>query len=85
MSKAPYVFPIVGGRKVEHLDDNIKSLSIKLTEEQIEYLEKVIPWEPGFPQNFVGEDPGVSGKTTEMLHDTAQFSWVRRPKAIGYD
>ena len=53
MSKAPNVFPIVGGRKVEHLKDNIQALKIKLTTKQIEYLESIVPFEPGFPINFV--------------------------------
>lgn len=48
MAKAPYVFPIVGGRKVEHLKDNIQSLEIKLSQKDIEYLESIIPFEPGF-------------------------------------
>jgi aryl-alcohol dehydrogenase-like predicted oxidoreductase len=55
MAKAPYVFPIVGGRKVEHLKDNIQALKIKLTNKQIEYLEGIVPFVPGFPNNFVGE------------------------------
>jgi len=45
MSKAPNVFPIVGGRKVEHLMDNVQALKIKLTEKQIEKLESVVPFE----------------------------------------
>lgn len=51
MAKTPNVFPIVGGRKVEHLKDNIQALSIKLSTEQIEKLEKASPFTPGFPQN----------------------------------
>lgn len=43
----------VGGRKVEHLRDNIKSLSIKLTPDQMAKLEAVAPIEPGFPNIFV--------------------------------
>ncbi|KAA8650633.1 hypothetical protein EYZ11_012315 [Aspergillus tanneri] len=31
MAKAPNVFPLVGGRKVEYLKDNIQALKIKLT------------------------------------------------------
>lgn len=54
MAKAPNVFPIVGGRKIEHLQGNIKALGIKLTDKQIEYLESIVPFEPGFPNNFVG-------------------------------
>jgi len=67
MAKAANVFPIVGGRKIEHLHDNIKALSIRLTREQIEYLESVQPFDIGFPVNFIGRDPsdksthGVSG------------------------
>jgi aryl-alcohol dehydrogenase-like predicted oxidoreductase len=47
MSKTPNVFPIVGGRKVEHLKDNIQALKIKLTTKQIEFLESVKPLTPG--------------------------------------
>jgi len=53
MQKTPYVFPIVGGRKVEHLMDNLEALEIVLTEEHIKYLESVLPFDVGFPQNPV--------------------------------
>jgi aryl-alcohol dehydrogenase-like predicted oxidoreductase len=53
MHKAPYVFPVVGCRKVEHLHDNIKALSISLTPEQIEYLEGQVPFDPGFPHSMI--------------------------------
>ena len=49
MQKTPYVFPIVGGRKVEHLMANIEALEITLSNDQIKYLESVVPFEPGFP------------------------------------
>ena len=49
MQKTPYVFPIVGGRKVEHLMANIEALEITLSKDQIKYLEGVVPFEPGFP------------------------------------
>ena len=52
-SKAPYVFPIIGGRKVQHLMDNIQALKIELTMKQIEHLESIVPFEPGFPWDFV--------------------------------
>lgn len=61
MSKAPNVFPIVGGRKVEHLYDNIEALKIKLSDEQIEKLEAVVPFEPGFPVS----DPIFGGRNAE--------------------
>ncbi|KAI4261694.1 MAG: hypothetical protein L6R42_003115 [Xanthoria sp. 1 TBL-2021] len=33
--KAPYVFPIVGGRKIEHLQGNIDALSVELSPEDL--------------------------------------------------
>lgn len=51
--KTPYVFPIIGGRKVEHLLANIQALEIDLTPEQIAYLESVIPFDPGFPSTMI--------------------------------
>ena len=53
MQKTPYVFPIIGGRKVEHLMDNIEALDISLTTEQIKYLEGVIPFDLGFPHGMI--------------------------------
>lgn len=53
MQKTPYVFPLVGGRKVEHLLANIEALDISLSEEQIKELESVIPFDLGFPHNFI--------------------------------
>lgn len=61
MAKTPRVFPIVGGRKVEHLKDNIQALSIKLSNEQIERLEKASPFAPGFPQNVSLPAPSMPG------------------------
>ena len=49
LQKTPYVFPIIGGRKVEHLMANVEALKISLSDEQIAYLESIIPFEPGFP------------------------------------
>jgi aryl-alcohol dehydrogenase-like predicted oxidoreductase len=79
MSKTSNVFPIVGGRKVEHLKDNIRALTLKLTEEQIKYLESVKDFEVGFPTNFVGEDPAVTG-SNRML---ATSAIVKFPNARG--
>jgi len=50
--KAPYVFPMIGGHKVEHLHANIEALDIALADEQIKELESAIPFDPGFSTNF---------------------------------
>ena len=49
MQKTPYVFPIIGGRKVEQLEANIEALDVALSLEQIKYLESVFPFEAGVP------------------------------------
>jgi hypothetical protein len=46
------VFPIVGGRKVEHLHANIEALSIALSDAHIAHLEGILPFDIGFPGNF---------------------------------
>ncbi len=75
IAKAPHVFPIVGGRKVEHLHDNIKGLSIKLTGDQIKYLESVQPFDIGFPTTFIGEDPSVTGVPNAIHQRSAAMAF----------
>ncbi|TFK24415.1 aryl-alcohol dehydrogenase [Coprinopsis marcescibilis] len=54
LHKTPYVFPIIGGRKVEQLDQNIEGLELSLSNEQIQFLENVFPFDLGFPGNMIG-------------------------------
>jgi aryl-alcohol dehydrogenase-like predicted oxidoreductase len=84
MAKAPNVFPIVGGRKVEHLKDNIQALSIKLTDKQIFFLENAgKPFVLGFPHDFCGPDPNTTGKSA-WLNRTSHvvFPNARNLKSI---
>jgi aryl-alcohol dehydrogenase-like predicted oxidoreductase len=53
MHKAPYVFPIVGGRNVDHLRGNIDALSLRLSEKDIADIEEASPLDLGFPHNFI--------------------------------
>lgn len=85
MQKTINVFPIVGGRKVEHLKDNIKALTIHLTDKQIEDLENASPLDIGFPNNFIGPDPKVTGSVAPgLLGSSAQFSMPRSAQPIGH-
>ncbi|KAF2009080.1 aryl-alcohol dehydrogenase [Aaosphaeria arxii CBS 175.79] len=84
MQKARYVFPMIGGRKVEHLDDNIKALSLHLSEEQIQKLDGIKEFDVGFPANFVGGDPHENGgKQNFLMEATAKLAWHQRGKPIG--
>lgn len=85
MSKYPYVFPIVGGRKIEHLEDNIRSLKIKLTDEQIEFLESVVPFDVGFPNNFIGPEINETCKPQPLMGTAGKLAIVRNARPIGYD
>lgn len=53
MQKTHYVFPIIGGRKVEQLYQNLEGLKFALSEDQISYLENVLPFDPGFPTTVI--------------------------------
>lgn len=53
MAKTNYVFPIVGGRTLQHLKGNIEALSIRLSDEDIAEIEGAVPFDVGFPNNFI--------------------------------
>ncbi|KAK4861482.1 hypothetical protein LT330_003517 [Penicillium expansum] len=83
MSKASNVFPLIGGRKVEHLKDNIQALSLKLTQEQIDHLESVKPFNPGFPHNFIPADPNVTGSSFLIGRTNAmKFPNAQKPTSL---
>lgn len=66
MQKAPYVFPIIGGRKIEHLYANLEALNISLSPEHIKTLDDIVPFEKGFPFSYF-----VSKLNMNYLHALA--------------
>lgn len=58
MHKAPYVFPICGGRKVDHLKGNIEALGLRLDERDFEEIEAAVDFDIGFPANFLSREKG---------------------------
>ncbi|KAK0391292.1 hypothetical protein NLU13_0793 [Sarocladium strictum] len=60
MHKTPYVFPIIGGRKIEHLKGNIEALTLRLSNEDIKEIESAYQFEIGFPHSFLWGNNGVS-------------------------
>ncbi|RAH45526.1 norsolorinic acid reductase [Aspergillus brunneoviolaceus CBS 621.78] len=83
-SKAPYVFPIVGGRTIDHLRGNIEALTIRLSEEEIREIEAAVPFDLGFPMNFlyggssVVEHPGA----VWFLQMGGELEHVPEPKPL---
>ncbi|KAJ7476893.1 Aldo/keto reductase [Mycena galericulata] len=69
MQKVPYCFPIIGGRKVEHLLSNVEALDISLSKEQIEFLESALPFDPGFPNWMIGD----GSKPSNLMATVAVF------------
>lgn len=60
MHKTPYVFPIVGGRNIEHLKSNIEALSLDLSQKEIEEIEGAVPFDIEYPMNFLGHSEDES-------------------------
>ncbi|KAJ6550673.1 aryl-alcohol dehydrogenase [Mycena vulgaris] len=58
MHKAPFVYPIIGGRKIEQLMANIEALDITLTADHVAHIESILPFDKGFPNNLIGEYGG---------------------------
>lgn len=78
MQKAPYVFPIVGGSKVEQLKDNIKALDLSLTQAQILHIESAGEYNPGFPHDIIGN--GTSPVT--FMTAIAKIDFVKPEQPI---
>ncbi|KIP05558.1 hypothetical protein PHLGIDRAFT_148078 [Phlebiopsis gigantea 11061_1 CR5-6] len=55
MQKAPHVFPVIGGRKVEHLHANLEALDISLSKEQMHELDNIVPFRKGSPYDVFGD------------------------------
>ena len=88
--KTPYVFPVIGCREVEHLQDNIEALGIHLEEDDIRQIEGAYTFDPGFPHTFLsgtqfGDGPQRAPEgpgdvwLTKLL---GNFDWVEGPKPI---
>lgn len=89
--KTQYVFPIVGGRKVEHIMGNIAGLGVTLTEEEMRVIDSGYTFDPGFPHTFLsgslfseGAEPkGAYGPGDVWLTKSlGTFDWVEPSKPI---
>lgn len=89
MQKDPYVFPLVGCRKVDHLKDSVDALKVHLEDEDIVEIESAHYFDPGFPHSFLsgslfGGDPVVPQGPQDvwLTNVMGTFDYVQNPKAI---
>lgn len=89
MQKAPYVFPIIGSRKVEHIVGAMEAVKVSLSDEDIDMIENAVHFQHGFPTDFLNTslfNPEAKWIMVANAPDVA-FSntgndWVEPPKAI---
>lgn len=93
MQKTPYVFPVVGVRKVEHIQDSIDGLRVDLTPEDVRAIDSSYPFDHGFPHTFLSGTLFSGSDTKEhrqayhpgdvqLTKEAGDFDWVGYPKAI---
>lgn len=64
MHKYPYVYPIVGGRKIDHLKGNIEALGVELSDGEVDEIEAAMPFDVGFPMNMMFSSQPYSTRMT---------------------
>lgn len=74
--KYPYVYPIVGGRKIDHLKGNIEALSLELSEEEVDDIDSAIPFDVGFPMNFLFTFMGGAYKNNMTSSDVGLLKFA---------
>lgn len=82
MHKAPYVFPIVGGRKVEHLKGNIEALGLQLSDEDIDEIEEASDFQVGFPMSFLFQFGGGKWSTRNTSSDIGLLKYAGKLDSV---
>ena len=85
LHKTPHVTPIVGGRKIRHLKQNIEALTIRLTEQEIDDIEDAYPFDVGFPMNFIsgGNPKGPKGpEDIPLTKRMGHFDFVKGQQPV---
>lgn len=79
LHKTSYVFPICGGRKVDHLKGNIEALGLELSQEDMDEIESAYDFSVGFPGSFLsgGNPKGLKGpQDVSFTSARANVDWV---------
>lgn len=71
----------MGGRKVEHLKASIEAFGLELTQEEVEDIEKAVPFDFGYPQTILG-GPGGARHPADVWPTKryGTFDWVAAPQ-----
>ncbi len=82
MHKTPYVFPICGGRKVDHLKGNIAARALSLSDEDMQQIDDAWPFDVGFPSNFMSDAPSAPKGPGDVVlsKQGGEFDYVDAPK-----
>ncbi|PWY63850.1 Aldo/keto reductase [Aspergillus eucalypticola CBS 122712] len=88
LQKTPYLFPIIGGRTVEQLEENVQALSLELTAEDVKDIDAAYPFDLGFPHSFLcpggyRDGGGCPGPQDVAFSRTmGEFDYVEGGRAI---
>lgn len=83
MHKTPYVFPIVGGRTIDHLRGNVEALKLHLSHEDMKAIEGAVPFDLGFPTSFLYQGQSVDHPgEVWLLNMAGTFDYVKLQEAI---
>lgn len=81
MHKAPFVFPIVSGRKVDHLKANIEALTMELSTDDLKEIESRVPFDLGFPHSLIwGKSIPDVPQRLSILDMAGTFDYVPEPQ-----
>ncbi|GLA83612.1 hypothetical protein AtubIFM56815_007817 [Aspergillus tubingensis] len=88
LQKTPYLFPIIGGRTVEQLEENVQALGLELTAEDVKDIDAAYPFDLGFPHSFLcpggyRDGGGCPGPQDVAFSRTmGEFDYVEGGRAI---
>lgn len=90
LQKAPYVFPIIGARTLDHLTGSMRGVAICLSDDEVSAIEGAVAFSHGFPTNFLNHamfDPSapevmVVGADRVKHNILPTFDFVGQPVAI---
>lgn len=78
------MYPLIGGRVIAHLRANVDALSLYLSSQNVEEIEKGYDFDPGFPHDFIN----MAGKAPQgpedvhFLGSMGYFDYVQRRQPV---